>query len=255
MATEEGRGARPRCAEFPLRLKLNLLTAVEALALVAFIGLAAALVLGQEERTELVALDASSLDLGPGQERWYGVFFQDQHVGFTVTRTSQTEDGSTLHETRSSFRVATFGKLQEVITAGAALSDPQASSASTSSASGDVRLSARGAVEGKQIHMEVNQAGETTALSFDVERPPRVSQSLEALLRNTELRRQAPGSPYFDLTLADGEMELVVESVEVLEGGEEAKLRTEFAGMEPRPDHPRATPSGGSRPWGCPACA
>ena len=45
---------------------------------------------------------------------------------FTVTRTSPVETGGTLHETRSSFRVATFGKLQEVITAGAALTDADA---------------------------------------------------------------------------------------------------------------------------------
>ena len=221
-----------------MRLRFDLPTLVELTALVAFFGLAAALLLRHDDRT-MIPLDGSVLSVGPGQERWYGVFFQDQHVGFTVTRTTPTGDGGTLHETRSSFRVATFGKLQEVITAGAALTDADASLRRFDffMASGDVRLSARGEVLDRRIVMEVTQGGETSKLDFDVERPPQVSQSLEALLRAQELTvGKRLLVPYFDpLTMADGEMEIVVDSVEVLDGGEEAYwLTTSFAGMEAR---------------------
>lgn len=221
-----------------MRFRFDLLTLVELASLVGFLGLVTALVVQRDDR-QLIPLDATALAVGPGDERWYGVFFQDQHVGFTVTRTSPTADGGTLHETRSSFRVATFGKLQEVITAGSALTDAGAALQRFDffMASGDVRLSARGEVRGRQVVMEVTQGGETSELSFDVARPPQVSQSLESLLRKQEL---AVGMrlevPYFDpLTLADGEMQISVDSVEVLEGGEEAYwLTTEFAGMEAR---------------------
>ena len=40
--------------------------------------------------------------------------------------------------------------------------------------SGDIKLSARGAISGKQIIMEINQAGEKSELTFDVQNPPHV---------------------------------------------------------------------------------
>ncbi len=222
-----------------MRLRPDLLTLFELLCLVAWLGLAVGLVVQGGDKAFQVPLDASALAVAPGQERWYGIYFQDQHVGFTVTRTTPTEDGGTLNETRSSFRVATFGKLQEIITAGAALSDAQARLQRFDffMASGDVRLSAVGAVVGDEIVMDVTQAGETSTLRFPIARPPQVSQSLDALIRTQELAVGKRFSvPYFDpLTMAEGEMELVVDSVEVLDGGEEAYwMSTRFAGMEAR---------------------
>ncbi len=211
---------------------------VELMALVAWFVLAVALVWDDDDRA-LVPLDAGALAVGPSKERWYGIFFQDQHVGFTVSRQAPTGDGGVLYEQRSSFRVATFGQLQEVITAGAALTDAQARLVRFDffMAAEQVRISARGEVRGKEIVMEVEQAGEVNELTFPVDEPPQVSQSLNAVLRSTELSvGKVLRVPYFDpLTLSDGEMVLTVTDVEVLENGEEAYwLTSEFAGVEAR---------------------
>lgn len=229
-----------------MRARLDALTLTELIALLAFAVLSVALVLQSRVETELIALDADALATGPGQERWYGVFFQDQHVGFTVTRTTPVEGGGTLQETRSSFRVATFGKLQEVITAGAALTDEAANLRRFDffMASGDVRLSARGEVRDREIAMEVTQAGEVSALTFPIERPPQVSQSLEVFLAKKELAvGQRFTVPFFNpMTMAEGEMDIRVDGVEVVAGAEEAYwITTDFAGMEARA---LVTPSG-----------
>ena len=211
---------------------------VELLALLCWFGLAGALIWSGDDRN-MVPLSAEALVAGPSQERWYGIFFQDQHVGFSVSRQSPTADGGTLWEQRSSFRVATFGKLQEVITAGAALTDAEARLHRFDffMAAEQVRISARGEVQGKEIVMEVEQAGEVSELRFPVERPPQVNLSMNAVLQRTEL---AVGTvvevPYFDpLTLSDGEMRLTVTDVEVLDNGEEAYwLTSSFSGVDTR---------------------
>lgn len=218
---------------------------VELLALVAWFGFAIALVWTGDDR-QMVPLSAEALVSGPSEERWYGIYFQDQHVGFSVSRQSPTEDGGTLWEQRSSFRVATFGQLQEVVTAGAALTDPQARLVRFDffMSAEQVRISARGEVRGGEIVMEVEQAGEVSELRFPVERPPQVNLSMNAVLQRTELSvGKVLEVPYFDpLTLAEGEMRLAVTNVEVLENGEEAYwLTSSFSGVETRV---LVTPSG-----------
>jgi hypothetical protein len=211
---------------------------VETLAIVVWVGLAAAM-LWEGDDHQMVPLNSEALVTGPSRERWYGIFFQDQHVGFTVSRSSATEDGGTLYEQRSSFRVATFGKLQEIITAGAALTDADANLTRFDffMAADQVRLSARGEVHGKEIVMEVEQAGEVSEMTYPVERPPQVSQSLQAVISRTELAvGRVITIPYFDpLTLSNGDMVLTVTEVEILENGEEAYwLTSSFAGVEAR---------------------
>lgn len=229
-----------------MRFRFDALTLTELASLGAFVVLSVILVVSNRAGGELVPLDAEALAAAPGQERWYGIFFQDQHVGFTVTRTTPVEGGGVLQETRSSFRVATFGKLQEVITAGAALTDDDANLRRFDffMASGDVRLSARGEVRERDIAMEVNQAGEVSTLTFPIDKPPQVSQSLEVFLARHELAVGKRFSvPFFNpMTMAEGEMEIRVDSVEVVAGAEEAYwITTDFAGMEARA---LVTPSG-----------
>ena len=60
---------------------------VELLALLCWFGLAGALIWSGDDRN-MVPLSAEALVAGPSQERWYGIFFQDQHVGFSVSRQS-----------------------------------------------------------------------------------------------------------------------------------------------------------------------
>ena len=211
---------------------------VELAALVAWFGLAVALVWTDDDR-QMVPLSAEALIAGPSQERWYGIYFQDQHVGFSVSRQSPTADGGTLWEQRSSFRVATFGKLQEVVTAGAALTDADARLVRFDffMSAEQVRISARGEVQGREIVMEVEQAGEVSELRFPVERPPQVNLSMNAVLQRTELSvGMVLDVPYFDpLTLSDGQMRLTVTDVEVLDNGEEAYwLTSSFSGVETR---------------------
>lgn len=187
----------------------------------------------------LVPLDASALATGPSSERWYGIYLQDQHIGFSVSRATPTAGGGMLYEQRSQLRMLTFGKVQEVITVGAALTDPSARlSRFDFFLAGDaVRLAVQGEHRGEELVMRVDQAGELQELRFPMESPPQVGLSMEAVLARTAL---APGVvvrvPYFDpVTLQQGERELRVTDVEVLETGDEAWwLTSSFAGVETR---------------------
>ena len=217
-----------------------LLLAVEATAIVAFVSLAAVVTQRPETGGQLVPIDAEALVAGPSQERWYGIFFQEHHVGFSVSRTSPTLDGGQLFEQRSSFRFAAAGQVQEVITAGAATVDEAGGLQRFDffMAADPVRISVEGAVQGNEIVMDVNQAGETSELRFPVTRPPQVGLSFERVVASQEL---APGLtfdvPYFDpVTLAEGVMEVRVEGVEIVPGtAEEAWwLAREFSGVETR---------------------
>ncbi|MBM74356.1 MAG: hypothetical protein CMK59_03050 [Proteobacteria bacterium] len=79
----------------------------------------------QDSQNKIQPLTLNALESSSSEERWNGIFFEDQHVGYAVTRTSVGSDGHLLLEQRSRFRVATFGKVQEIVTAGAALTNPQ----------------------------------------------------------------------------------------------------------------------------------
>ena len=204
----------------------SLMTCIEVVALAAWLSLASFLTLRGSETQVVQAIDPEALVLGPSQERWMGIFFQEQHVGFAVQRTSPIEGGGVLYEGRSQFQVATFGKLQKVTTAGTALVDTSGvlQSFDFLMLADQVRLVARGEVQEREIVMEIDQAGETSILRFPVERPPQVGMSIEGIIRQQEMRVGHRFSvPYFDpLTLADGEMKFTVTDVEVLASGEEA---------------------------------
>ena len=185
-------------------------------------------------------LDPSALAAGPSRERWYGIYFHEHHVGFSVSRTSPTVDNGQLFEQRSSFRFAAAGQVQEIITAGAATVDEAGNLKRFDffMAADPVRLAVEGAVEGNEIVMDVHQAGETNELRFPVSRPPQVGLSFEQVVATQEL---APGLaftvPYFDpVTLSEGEMEVQVEGVEIVPGtAEEAWwLARDFNGVETR---------------------
>jgi len=217
-----------------------LLVAVEAISVIAFIALAVWFTQAPDNDGQLVPIDASALVAGPSQERWYGIYFQEHHVGFSVSRTSATVDGGRLFEQRSSFRFAAAGQVQEVITAGAATVDEAGALLRFDffMAADPVRLAVEGAVQGNEIVMDVNQAGETSELRFPITRPPQVGLSFENVVSKHEL---VPGLtfdvPYFDpVTLAEGEMEVKVEGVEIIPGtAEEAWwLARDFSGVQTR---------------------
>lgn len=215
------------------------LVVFEVLSLLIWVGLAGAYAARSWRDDGPVPLDTRALVVGTAEERWNGIFFQDQHVGFSVSKVSPAVGGATLYEQRSQFRVATFGKLQRVVTASAALVDKEGrlDSFDFFLAAEQVRLVAHGAVRGSEIVIDVSQGGETSTLRFPVAKPPQVSLSLESVIRRTPLvvgKRFTV--PYFDpVTLAEGEMEVRVADVTVLESGEEAYwLETSFHDVSTR---------------------
>lgn len=217
----------------------RMLLAIEVLALLVFVGLAATLVIESQRDTALVALDVDALRTGQTAERWSGIFFQDQKVGYAVSRVSGASGGGTLYEERSLFRLASFGKLQEVVTAGTAYVGPEGKLRQFDffMAADPVRLSARGEVHERQVVMEITQAGEVSTLTFPISEAPHVGMSLENRIRAEEL---AVGHsftvPYFDpVSMAEGQMEIEVVDVEVLDNAEEAYwLRSRFGDVETR---------------------
>ena len=221
------------------QMRVSWLGWIEGLALCVWLALAGHLVIQGGEERIVRAIDPNALKLGVSQERWMGIFFEEQHVGFSVSRSASIETGGTLFEGRSQFKIATFGKIQQVMTAGTALvtADGLLKRFDFVMLADQVRLVARGEVKGKEIIMEVDQAGETSTLRFDVSQPPHVGMSLESAIRQHELAVGLKFSvPYFDpLTLADGEMQIEVVDVEVFAGGEEAYwLVSRFGEVETR---------------------
>jgi hypothetical protein len=218
-------------------MKRKLLLIFETTSLILFIGLLLSLFWKGEE--ELIPLTAKALKASITQERWNGIFFADQHVGYSVARSAELEDGRRLMEQRSVFKVSTFGKSQQIITAGSALSSPAGTLEQFDffMVSGDIKLSARGTIIGKQIVMEINQGGERNEVTFDVQSPPHVSLSLEAAFRQQEFAIGKSFSiPYFDpITLNQQEMVFRITDSEILENGEEAWwLQSSFGGMVSR---------------------
>ena len=89
------------------------LIAFEVSALLVWLGLAVALVVRSDSDSHIQPLTLDALQQSKSEERWDGIFFQDQHVGYSVTRTSSDAAGTTLIEQRSVFRVATFGQISD----------------------------------------------------------------------------------------------------------------------------------------------
>ena len=84
----------------------NLLPIIEVTSLVIFCSLLFGLFWQGEE--ESVPLTAQALQASITQERWNGIFFAEQHVGYSVARNSELEDGRRLMEQRSVFKIRTF---------------------------------------------------------------------------------------------------------------------------------------------------
>ncbi|MCB9781007.1 MAG: transglutaminase domain-containing protein [Alphaproteobacteria bacterium] len=219
--------------------RLTPLTVVEACALVAFIVLVGVFASRHQQRSTMVPIDVEALSTGATEERWMGIFFEDQKVGYAVTRSLPTADGGSILEGRSRFRLAAFGTIQDIITAQAAVTDADGALRRFDffMLSDQVRISARGEVRGSEIVMEVDNAGDTNTFTFPVSEPPHVQLSLEQVLAREEFAiGRSWRVPYFNpATMAEGTIEYTVEDVVVLDNGEEAWwVRTDFEGITAR---------------------
>ena len=199
----------------------------EGAALFTWFILASSLLIQTQNKTELQPLTKEALEMTSSNERWNGIFFHDQQAGFTVNRTSASLDGTLLMEQRSVLKVSTFGRVQTIITAGAALTDTDGflQRFDFFMKAEDTKLSVRGEIKETQIIMELDQGtGEIQKLSFPITRRPHVALSLEAMLRQTTLSvGKELFVPYFDpISMSDGEMRLRVVDTEILKNGEEA---------------------------------
>ncbi len=212
----------------------------ELLAVVAFVVLAGWAFTQTSAQGTLRPIDPEALVYGASQDRWMGIYFEDQPVGYAVTSQSATVDGGSLVRTRSLFRVVAMGSIQQVITAGSAVLDAEHTLQRFEFLmdSDQVKLSARGEWRAGQLHMELIQAGEVQSLELPMEQPPTMSMSLDKVLTRDELAvGQRYELPYFDpVTLAQDTMEVEVTDVELIPGtAEEAYwLTTRFAGVESR---------------------
>ena len=174
----------------------------------------------------LQPISLEALEMSSSEERWNGIFFQDQHVGYSVAKSTTGSDGTMLLEQRSLFHVATFGQLQQIVTAGTALTTPQGQLQKFDFffASDLAKISARGEVQSNRIVMEIDQNGERDQLEFPISEAPHLGMTVEAIIKQQELFvGKTITVPYFDpVTLNQSQMNIRVTSIEILENGEEA---------------------------------
>ena len=229
------------------RPKLTPLLTLEILAVVAFLALAGWAISRDAEQGDMRPIDPDALITGPSQDRWMGIFFEDQPVGYAVTSQSSTTDGGSLVRSRSLFRIVAMGSIQQVITAGTAVLDADKAMQRFEfyMDSDQVKLSVRGEMRPGELHMELVQAGEVQSLDLPMQQAPAMAMSLERILAKDELAvGQRFELPYFDpITLAQDTMDVEVTGVELIPGtAEEAYwITTRFAGVESRR---LVTPSG-----------
>ena len=161
--------------------RISWLHLVEAIALAAWFALAGTAIYEAQQSTgSLMPIDPEALAVGASAEDWMGIYFQEQKVGYAVTSKRPTGDGGALLQNRSAFRMAAFGEIKEIVTAGTAVLDAagQVRQFDFFMSSHPVRLAARGEVRDREVVIEVHQAGEVQTLTLDIESPPQISLSL-----------------------------------------------------------------------------
>ncbi|MFN7145682.1 MAG: transglutaminase-like domain-containing protein, partial [Myxococcota bacterium] len=209
---------------------------VESVFVAGFVALAGVALF--QSTPPLAPIDAAALAVGPTEERWQGIFVQEAHVGYAVTREAATADGGRVFSGQSAFRIAALGSSQQVVTAGTAVTGPDGKLRTFDFLlSAPTKLSGRGEVRDGSIHLEIAQEGDVRTVDIPIQEPPALSITLASQLRGRTL---APGAsftvPYFDpLTMTNAQATLTVESTEALGNGDTAYwVRTRFGGVEAR---------------------
>jgi hypothetical protein len=212
------------------------LTVLEGVFVASFVALAT-LAVGRSS-PPLAPIDVAALSVGATEERWQGIFLQDVHVGYAVTRESATAAGGRVFQEQSAFRIAAMGQAQQVLTAGTAVTGPDGHLQTFDFLlSAPTKLVGRGEILPGKLHLEIVQDGEVRSLDIPMKEAPALSLTLAAQLRGRTL---APGDtftiPYFDpLTMTNAPAVMTVEAPEVLASGESAFwVRTKFGSVETR---------------------
>ena len=193
------------------------------------------------KETVVEPIDPAALKLGPASKEWFGVYFLDQKVGYAVTSRSSLQSGGTLVQTEAAWVSAREGRIARAVIASSAQldADGRLKKFDTFVEAHPVRLAARGEVKGKELLIEIDQAGESQILSLDIEEPPHIGASFSAwvaALEDIRVSSKPHRVPYFDpLTLSQKDMLVRVSAVEVLASGEEAYwFERSFSGAKTR---------------------
>jgi len=220
---------------------------VEVLAVLSFVVVVVVSVWRQEGQTNLRPIDPKNLDLGPSSSEWFGVYFEEDKIGYAVTSRVPIADGSLLVNSEAAYTIAALGTITETVLASSALLDENRELIQFDfyMAADPVRIGASGEVRGDELYVELHQGGETQSLSLPIDATPQLSLSLGAWIEsNIELAEGISWEvPYFDpVTLSSQTMLFSVVGTEILEDGEEAYwIAREVSGVQTRT---LVTPSG-----------
>ena len=223
------------------------LAVAEVLAVVSFICIVVIGTWSSKDQTNLRPIDPEALELGPSSSEWFGVYFEQDKIGYAVTSRVSVADGSLLVHSEAAYTIAAMGTITETVLASSALLDENRELIQFDfyMAADPVRIAASGEVRGEELYVELHQGGETQALLLPIEQTPQLSLSLGAWIEsNIELAEGISWEvPYFDpVTLSSQSMLFSVVGTEILEGGEEAFwIAREVSGVQTRT---LVTPSG-----------
>lgn len=212
------------------------LLGIEILSVVAFLAVAASTWVAPAHT--LAPLDAVALATGPAEERWMGIYMQDQHVGYAVSREAPSADGGRVFQQQSTFSIQAMGNVQRVVAASTAVTGPDGALRTFDfMLTSPLPVYARGVVEPGNLHVTIDQGGSTQTLNIPLTEPPVLSMTLPSQVRGRELKSGLEFSlPYFDpLTRSNATAHVRVESPEMLPTGETAWwLKSSFNGVETR---------------------
>ena len=208
----------------------------EILSVLAFAGVAAWSMLGAGQEA-MPTIDVAALATGSAEEQWMGIFVQDSHVGYAVSRQTPAGEGL-IFQQRSQVKINSMGSVQTLITAGTALVDGAGRLQSFDFViSGPFPVSGRGEVQARNLRLQISQGGASRTLDIPIQEPPVIGATMGLLVRGRTL---APGmefkAPFFDpTTMSNSEMTVRVEAPAVLPNGDVAWwLSTEIGGFRTR---------------------
>ena len=215
---------------------MRLLITAEILSVLAFTGFAAIALWGGSQEA-MPTIDVAALATGSAEEQWMGIFVQQSHTGYAMSRQTPAGDGL-IFQQQSYMKINAMGSVQTLITAGTALVDGAGQLKSFDFViSGPFPVSGRGEVQPRNLHLQISQGGTSRTLDIPIQEPPVIGATMGLMIRG---RTMTPGmefeAPFFDpTTMSNSRMIVRVEAPAVLPNGDVAWwLSTEIAGFRTR---------------------